>query len=142
MGEIENESPVPATEEHIEIVRNVQVNAKSVYPGGSIEPGRRAEIFDVMEDKFDSDEDIGDIENEEVAEEIAEEVIKPVYEKKEETFTAKVDMMTESKDTWTESKDTWMESKDKQTESKDTWMASKDIRTEPKVTWTESKDKR
>ena len=96
MGEIENESPVPATEEHVETVRNVQIHASPVVHGG-----RDTEIgggmYNEVEDKFDSDEDIGDIENEEVVEEIEEQMIKPVFKKKEETFMAKTETVTESK---------------------------------------------
>ena len=94
MGEIENESPVPATEEHIETVRNVQIHASPVVHGGT-DTGRG--MYNEIEDKFDSDEDIGDIENEEVVEEIEEQVIKPVFKKKEETFMAKTETVTESK---------------------------------------------
>ena len=96
MGEIENESPIPATEEHIETVRNVQIHASPVVHGGT-DTGGVGGMYNEVEDKFDSDEDIGDIENEEVVEEIEEQVIKPVFKKKEETFTVKTETVTEAK---------------------------------------------
>ena len=99
MGEIENESPVPAVEDQIEIVRNVQVHSKPPAEVGMdhMVGGK----YDAHEDKFDSDEDVGDIENEEVAEEeikpvygqreeMSREMIKPVYGQREETYDSNV----------------------------------------------------
>lgn len=105
MGEIENESPVPAIEDHIEMVRNVQVHSK---------PAPEAEInhlteddYDVEAEKFDSDEDVGDIENEE----IGEEEIQPTYDTKKEMFTSERVEKQEEEEVFILKKDTITESK-------------------------------
>ena len=111
MGEIENESPVPAVEEHIETVRNVQIHSKppptqietdnvhqiaalnedkvnkvnNIVAGSFDDDEIHADVIDdllggrnvVDDDRFDSDEDVGDIENE-----VVEDIVEPVFNKK------------------------------------------------------------
>ena len=147
MGEIENESPVPVVEDHVETVRNVQVHSK---PPPQIETdtvnqilaleddkvnnmvaGRddrdADEIDDLMlrrnevaDDKFDSDEDVGDIENEEVVEDI----IQPVFDKKEEALSARQSVFERKEETFKAEaepqEELFIPKNVKMTESKDT----------------------
>ena len=163
MGEIENESPVPAVEDHIETVRNVQIHSKpptqietdmvnnqlAVFGDdkeNNVVAGRydreADEIDDLLggrnvvdDDRFDSDEDVGDIENEEVVEDIVE----PVFDKKAETFSASQTVYDKTEETFSARQSMFETKEEKFTvkvEPREEMFTAKDVR------MTESKDTR
>ena len=131
MGEIENESPVPAVEEHIETVRNVQIHSKppptqietdnvhqiaalnedkvnkvnNIVAGSFDDDEIHADVIDdllggrnvVDDDRFDSDEDVGDIENE-----VVEDIVEPVLNKKAETLSARQPVFDKKEEEYSE----------------------------------------